>query len=54
MSRQTTRHLHLGCGESLSAVWVVNIRQLRRVEEEKLQDERTNQKVVRPRKAKGA
>lgn len=53
MSRQTIRHLHLGCGESLSAVMVTNARQLRRVEEEKLQAEQASHKAVRSRKAKG-
>jgi hypothetical protein len=54
MSRQTMRHLHLGCGESLNALLPMSSREFRRLEAGKVRDVRIDQKALRPKKAKGA
>jgi len=54
MSRQTTRHLHLGCGESLCAALPTIIRELRRTQEMKTQGVRAKKRIEKLEKDKEA
>lgn len=52
MSRQTTRHLHLGCGESLCAALPVMIRELKKVHEKKGHEARSRKRLEKLEKDK--
>jgi hypothetical protein len=54
MSRQTIRHLHLGCGESLCAALPTVIRELRKTQERKTRDARSKKRLEKLAKDKEA
>lgn len=54
MNRQTTRHLHLGCGESLSAALPTMILELRKTQERKVRGARAKKRIEKQEKDKEA